>query len=294
MVPTSASPVQVTLGTYNVKNWFAPEDANPELGKRPKPEQELSALAKNIGASGADIVTLQEVGTSESNVKQFFDTKLHGEFPYLAYKDTNDARGVHVVVASKYPITNVVSHTGETFPLGDGTGTTHFSRDLLRADIDVKGIPMTVYTTHAKSRRTYAPNDPAHPGGENPDNQRIGEGKAIASIVAREMKEYPNRLFVVTGDLNDGTEDKSVQAIMHPADGPQLFDTLQGQPESARRTWPADLSKAHGHGSEQFDHVLVPEAQKDRVLGEKIINIPQVSQVASDHLEIVTEFNLAP
>ena len=293
MNPTSPNPGTVTLGTYNVKNWFGPQDADPAMGKQPKPTRELDALAKNIEGSGADIVTLQEVGTSEKDVKAFFDQKMPGKFPYIAYATTNDARGVHVAIASKFPITNVVSHTGETFPLGDGTGETRFSRDLLRADIDVKGFPMTVYTTHAKSRRVYAPNDPAHPGGENPENQRIGEGKAVASIIAREMQPFPGRLFVVTGDLNDGTEDKSVQAIMHPANGPQLFDTLEGKSEKERRTWPADPNKGHGHAPEQFDHILVPETQRERVVDERVVNIPGVSAAASDHLEITTTFDLA-
>jgi len=290
MIESSGS--HVVVGTYNVKNWFAPEDSSVELGKRPKPPRELDSLAQNIARSGADVVTLQEVGTSEANVKNFFDTKLPGKFPYLAYKETNDGRGIHVAVASRYPITNVVSHAAEHFPFGDGTGETHFSRDLLRADVDVKGIPMTVYTTHAKSRRTYAANDPAHPGGNDPSNQRIGEGNAIANIVAREMKEFPGRLYVVTGDMNDGTMDKSVQAVINPKVGEKRFDTLEGKSEDERRTWPADPKKANGHEPEQFDHILVPQGQKWRLVDSHVVDLPVVSKTASDHLEIVADFKL--
>lgn len=290
--PLSSTPSTLTIGTYNTKNWFAPEDANPTLGKRVKPERELDNLAENIRQSGADVVTLQEVGTSEKNVRDFFNKKLPGQFPYLAYRDTNDGRGVRVAIASKYPITDVVSHTGEKFPLGDGTGETRFSRDLLRADIDVKGIPVSVYTTHSKSRRTYAPNDPAHPGGSDPSNQRIGEGNAIAGIMAREMKAYPGRLYVVTGDMNDGTEDKSVQAMIDPKVGDKRFDTLEGLPEKDRLTWPADPRKNNGHDPEQFDHILVPQDQRGKLVESHVVNIPQVSKAASDHLEIVATFDL--
>ena len=286
----------VTLGTYNVKNWFAPEDANQELGKKVKPEAELAMLAKNIHQSGVDVLAMQEVGTSEANVKKFFDTKLPGEFPYIAMQETNDARGVHVIVASKYPITNVVTHTGEKFPLADGTGDTKFSRDLLRADIDVKGIPFTVYTTHGKSRRVYAENDPAHPGGNNPDNQRIGEGRAIANIVAREMKEFPGRLYCITGDLNDGTKDKSVQAILHPTVGEEKFDSLDTQANAGKdcHTWPADPKGGHGNKPIQFDHIITPEAQRGKLIESHIVNIPGVSSKASDHLELQAKFNLKP
>lgn len=283
----------VTLGQYNVRNWFAKEDENPELGKREKPSWSLELLAQNMDRSGADVLTLQEVGTSLDNVKDFFNqAPLKGKFPYVAMENTNDTRGVHVVIASRYPITQVVSHAQETFPLADGTALTRFSRDLLRADIDVQGIPFTVYTTHGKSRRVYAKDDPAHPGGDNPDNQRIGEGRAIGAIVAREMKPFPGRLYVVTGDLNDGTEDPSVQAILNHPEGEKLFDTLSGLPEKERRTWPADPAKSHGHSPEQFDHILVPLSQKEKVLDSSIIDIPRVSQKASDHLEVVATFQL--
>jgi endonuclease/exonuclease/phosphatase family metal-dependent hydrolase len=281
----------LTVGQYNVRNWFAPEDENPELGKKAKPEWSLEKMAQNIEHSGADVLTMQEVGTSYKNVKAFFDERLP-QYRYIAMEETNDKRGVHVIIASKFPITKVVSHTDERFPLADGSGQTHFSRDLLRADIDVKGTPFTVYTTHGKSRRVYAANDPAHPGGDNPDNQRIGEGRAIASIVAREMKEYPGRLYIVTGDLNDGTEDPSVQAILNPPTGQKMFDTLSGMPEKDRRTWPADPNKAHGYEPEQFDHILVPRDQKEKVLDSYIVDIKGISIPASDHLELVAEFQL--
>ena len=280
--------MKLTVGQYNIRNWFAPEDENPELGKRAKPQWSIDKMVANIVRSGADVLTLQEVGTSLQNVKEV----LGDRFPYIAMADTNDKRGVHVVIASKFPITKVVSHTSERFPLADGTADTRFSRDLLRADIDVKGIPFTVYTTHGKSRRVYAADDPAHPGGENPDNQRIGEGRAIADIVSREMKDFPGRLYIVTGDLNDGTEDPSVQAILHPAKGEKLFDTLTGMPENDRRTWPADPAKSHGHDPEQFDHILVPQSQKEKVLDSYIMDIPGISIPASDHLELVAEFDL--
>lgn len=285
----------LTLGQYNVRNWFAREDENPELGKREKPAWSLDMLALNIDRSGADVLTLQEVGTSLDNVKDFFNRgPLKGKFPYVAMEKTNDTRGVHVVIASRYPITQVVSHCDEQFPLADGSGQTRFSRDLLRADLDIQGTPFTVYTTHGKSRRVYAKDDPAHPGGDNPDNQRIGEGRAIGAIVAREMKQFPGRLYVVTGDLNDGTEDPSVQAILNHPNGEPLFDTLAGLPEKDRRTWPADPAKGHGHAPEQFDHILVPLSHKEKVLDSWIIDIPRVSQKASDHLEVVARFQLAP
>ena len=293
MLNPTPSPRTVTVGQYNVRNWFSAEDVNPELGKREKPDWSLEKMAINIEESGADVLTMQEVGTSLENVKSFLDHgRLHGKFPYLAMADTNDKRGVHVVIASRFPITQVVSHTDEKFPVADGSRQTHFSRDLLRADIDVQGIPFTVYTTHGKSRRVYEKDDPAHPGGDNPDNQRIGEGRAIANIVNREMKEFPGRLYTITGDLNDGTEDPSVQAIMNPPNGEPMFDTLAGLPESERRTWPADPNKGHGFDPEQFDHVLVPRSQTYKVLDSYIVDIPGVSKAASDHLELVTKFQL--
>lgn len=279
----------VTLGQYNVKNWFEPEDADSTMGKRVKREFNLTQMARNIDRSGADVVTLNEVGTSLENVKELFDQKLPGKFPYIAMRDTNDARGIHVAVISRYPITNVVSHTDVRFPLADGSSEAKFSRDLLRVDIDVKGIPMTVYTTHAKSRHGSASNDPTQPGGIE---HRIASAQATVQIMQSEMKAYPGRFYALMGDLNDNTDDTSVQAILNPPTGEKMFDTLDHLPEADRRTWPANPNKGKGHAPEQFDHIIVPESLRPNVVDSRIIDIPGISQEASDHLQIVATVNL--
>ena len=131
------------------------------------------------------------------------------------------------------------------------------------------------------------PGDPAHLGGENPDNQRIAEGREAIRIMQSEMKAYPGRFYALMGDLNDGTEDESVQAILNPPDGERMIDTLQGQPENERRTWPADPRKGRGHRPEQLDHIIVPESHRASVVDSRVIDIPGLSREASDHLQIV-------
>ena len=290
----------VTIGTYNVKNMFAKEDAQRAGGSRTpvKSERSLDALAENIRRADADVVALQEC-TSEKTLRNFLNTRgLSDDYKYVAHVPGNDGRGVNVAVISKFPFTEVVSHKDVKFPLPDGQGEAKFSRDFLRVDVDVEGVEgadLSLYTSHSKSRR------PAAPGQISSDDRRLAEGRAMREIAEQEMKEFPGRLFVLTGDFNDGTEDASVQAILNPGDGRERWvDSLEGKPDSERMTWPANPKRTNGFSPEQFDHIIFPQSMSDKLVSSQIHRYEQsqetdtrwVSSTASDHLMITAEFDL--
>ena len=150
-------------------------------------------------------------------------------------------------------------------PLADGSGEeAKFSRDFLRVDVDVDGVPgadLSLYTTHSKSRR------PAAPGQVSADTRRLSEGRAMRDIAEKEMKEFPGRLFVLTGDFNDNTDDASVQAVLNPGGGREEWvDSLAGKPDSERNTWPANPNRSNGFAPEQFDHMIFPKSMSDRLV----------------------------
>ncbi len=290
--------MNVTIGSYNVKNLFAKEDIVPGSRTPPKSERSMDALAENIRRADADIVTLQEV-SSKKTLTNFMESRgLSETYPYVAHVDGNSSRGINVAVISKYPFTEVISHKDARFPLADGSGETMFSRDLLRVDVDTDGIPgadVTVYTTHTKSRR------PAGPGEINSDTQRISEGMAIRNIAENEMKAFPGRLFVITGDFNDNTNNKSVQAVLDPKDGREVWkDSLAHLPKNERNTWPANPTKTNGFSPEQFDHIIYPSSMEDKMTGSRIHRYERsdssdtrwVSSTASDHLMISADFKI--
>lgn len=289
---------RVVIGTYNVENLFAKKDLTPGSRTRPKSEASQAALAENLRQADADIVALQEVSSRQTLDKFLKAQDLAAKYPHVAHVPGNSERGINVAILSKYPFETIVTHKDSTFPLADGSGQTRFSRDFLRADVDVDGIPgadVTVYTTHSKSRR------PSPPGETPADVQRLSEAKAMREIAEREMRPYPGRLFVVTGDLNDGPQDPSVQAILNPAEGGEPWrDSLDHLPAEDRNTWPSSPKRAGTHSPEQFDHILYPESKHGQLVDSRIHHYDEsadgkmrnVSALASDHLMITAEFEI--
>jgi endonuclease/exonuclease/phosphatase family metal-dependent hydrolase len=290
--------MQVSLAQYNVKNLFSQRDITEPKRQHPKSERSLAALAESLERLDADVVTFQELSSQTTLEKDLLSRReLAKKYPNVAWIKGNSDRGINVGIISKYPFNAVVTHKDEPVPLVDGSGTTKFSRDLLRVDVNTDNDPdteLTVYTTHSKSRL------PAKPGEISADTQRISEGTAIRNIVQREMKEFPNRLWVVTGDMNDGTEDASVQAMLNPKDGGEHWvDSLGQLPEAQRNTWPANPTDKR-YPPEQFDHVLIAESKKDQMLSSAPVRFEHsldsdtrfVSSAASDHLPVLSKFEI--
>ena len=287
----------VTVGSYNVKNMFAKEDIAPGNRTRPKPEFELEALSRVLKNADADVVALQEL-SSEKTLKNFMkEYGLDKIYPNVAHINGNSDRNINVGIISKYPFETVVTHKDQKFPLIDGSGDTKFSRDLLRVDVNTDGQPgaeLTVYTTHSKSRR------PSEGPGPSSDTQRASEGREMRRIVEEEMKPYPNRLFVMTGDWNDNTNDASVQEVLNPKSGEKFVDSLADLPANERNIWPANPNAGHGHDPEQFDHIVYSQSMAGQMQGSTIHRYNAtddgkykwLSSAASDHLMISAKFKL--
>lgn len=269
---------RLRIGSYNVKDFIAPSQGN---GVRTgKTTQELRALADTIKEADCDVIALQEVG-SKALLEKFAKERLGGAYQHVALVPSNDRSGLSLALISKYPITKVVSHKNDRIPTADGRGTTHFTRDFLRVDVDVNGEPVTVYNTHGKARL----------GDPTTEQQRIAEARAGREILLKDMQAFPSRLVVVTGDLNDETHNRSVQALAKgEGEGPQLLDSLADKPRQQQLTWIVpgmDPSVVRGH---QFDHVLYPAEQKDRFLGSQVHSEARHADVASDHYLVSADF----
>lgn len=295
--------MNVRVASYNVKNLFAQRDLKPGGHTRTKDPVSIDALAESLERMDADVVTLQELSSKETLETELLGRRnLSEKYPHIAWTKGNDERGIRVGIISKYPFTLIKNNTDTPVPLADGSGENlRFSRDLLRVDINTDADPeaeLTVYNSHFKSRR------PADPGEINSDLRRLSEGKATRSIVESEMKEFPNRMFVVTGDFNDNTDDPPVQAILNGegADAEQWVDSLDHLPENQRITWPVHPRKNSRFGPEQFDHIIYPQRLDDQVTRHEPIkyeaSIDQdakyrwTSSKASDHKPIMVDIDI--
>lgn len=291
--------MNVRVASYNVKNLFMERDITPGSRTRPKSERSLAALAESIERLDADVVSFQELSSQETLEKDLLSRRdLAEKYPHIAWTKGNDERGIRVGIISKYPFNAVVNHADTPVPLVDGSGEVKFSRDLLRVDVNTDSDPdteLTVYTSHFKSRR------PADPGEVNSDLRRLSEGTATRNIVEAEMKDYPNRMFVVTGDFNDNTNDPPVQAILNgdQSGDEKWVDSLDHLASDDRNTWPANPNHKR-YPPEQFDHIIYPERFDDQVTRHAPIRYEQsidsdtrwVSSAASDHLPIIADIEI--
>ena len=288
----------ITIATYNVKNLFMEQDITPGSRTRPKSQRSLDALAESIDRLDADVLSLQELSSLETLKEHLLSRRqLADKYPHVAYVRGNDERGIQLGILSKYPLNQVVTHKDSEFPLADGSGSARFSRDFLRVDVNTDEDPdteLTVYNTHSKSRR------PAEAGQVDSDTKRLSEAKAMREIAEREMKPYPSRLFVLTGDYNDNTDDASVQAILNPTHGEPWLDSLDHLPAESRNTWPANPNKAGAYSPEQFDHIVYPKRFDPQLVSSRPVRFGPsidsdtrwISSAASDHLPVVAEFQL--
>lgn len=270
---------RLRIGSYNVKDFVAPSQGQ---GARPaKTNQELKALADTLKQADCDVVSLQEVG-SKKLLEKFVQERLGGAYQHVAFVPSNDRSGLSLALISKYPITKVVSHKNDRISKPDGQGT-QFSRDFLRVDVDVNGEAVTVYNTHSKARM----------GDPNTEQQRLAEARAGREIVMKDMASFPSRLFVVTGDLNDNTHNRSVQTLAKgDGRGQVLKDSLEGKPREEQLTWIVpgmDADEVRGH---QFDHVLYPAGQQNRFRGSQVHSEAKGADVASDHYLISADFEI--
>lgn len=288
----------VTVASINAHNLFGPNDIKGGSRDRVKSERSVNALAEQIDRLDADVVTLQELTSQESLESLVLSRRdLAEKYPHIALVPSHDHRGINVGVISKFPFNAVVSHKDTEFPLTDGSGNGNFSRDFLRVDVNTDSDPdteLSVYTTHSKSRR---PTD----SGPSAETIRESQAQAMRQIAESEMKEYPSRLFVLTGDFNDGFADKSVQSILNPKDGGEKWlDSLDHLPDADRNTWPSNPTKVGKFPAIQFDHIIYPSRFDSQLVSSDKVRFEQsdesdtkwVTSAASDHLPVVAKFEI--
>ena len=95
----------------------------------------------------------------------------------------------------------------------------------------------------------------------------------------------------ITGDFNDGTVDKSIQEILN-GPGDKMIDTLEGLPAKQRKPNPANPAKLGKFTSAQFDHILIPESMKHRLVDSEVLDMHELTANASDHKPLRARFSL--
>ncbi len=292
----SASAQAITIGSYNVKNFFDVFDDpyTGDEGVAVKPRRDVETIAKAIQSLNADVVVFQELENEhllQAMIDEFLPTM---GYQYVAAQRTNSGRGINLGVISRYPIKELRSYrfTKLTNPAAPGREW-KFARDVMRVAIDA-GLdrPINVFSIHLKSNRD-GPDDP------NSRLYRTAEAIALKNIIREEVQNDPEFLGVLGGDFNSNYETRPDQPRPWPAmehllapeaDGTQLLTDVHADLSDEQRvTIPGDGR----YPPATFDYILATPAMAKRyVEGSANIIRSKALTSGSDHRPVSASFRL--
>ena len=224
---------------------------------------DLSRVAQVIRDSRLDVVGLQEVDRHYGARSNFVD-----QASWLA-RELN----MHVVYGANLDLdplspgqprrqygTAILSN----FPILDWNNTylprfaNHEQRGLLRARINVRGVPVQVYNTHLQH------NDAA---------ERVAQAQAITQLIGT-----PEESVVLVGDLNATPAAPEIRTLVE-----NLVDAWEA----------AGVGEGHTHPAEDPTHRIDYILQSSDVVARTIAVVTSpVAATASDHLPVVADLAL--
>jgi endonuclease/exonuclease/phosphatase family metal-dependent hydrolase len=309
------------VASFNVENLIAPDIRYYDRLKDTREQYEAKAnwIASVLNRAKADIVGIQEV---------WLEDALHD----VAKRSFAFANGVHIAapgatraenvtghvakrprlgLISRYPIREVTSvqafpsSVNLTIPLRVDGGAIkpvpiaipQFQRAILRAIVDVKGMAVTVYVAHLKSK---GPLIAEGEDGDEPFSASLGQARAtfvraaeavaLRHLILADLKDT-KKPVIVLGDLNDTPDAASTQIVRGPTPHKDmdrdeklaLWDVvLYSSFRIAMERSPQIHTHIHDGERDILDHILVSEefyVRNRNRIGEVIRH-----DVINDHL----------
>ena len=236
---TSTVPRQVVVASWNVENLFDADDDPDNPGDdeytptgwtrwtEPRYRHKLTNLAEVVSVLRPDILCLMEV----ENRRVIADLaalteELHGwRMPVIVHRDCGDMRGIDTAILSRHEPKSVVWLK----PLA-------IQRDIIVADFDFGGRPLTVMVNHWKSRY-----------GRKKESEALREleARTVRAEVERRIKDNPAAAIMVCGDFNDNIDNRipmeyagfSTNEAAVLRDGALLFNLSSTLPADERGTY---------------------------------------------------------
>lgn len=278
-----------TAATYNLELYVDEVVFN---NVQPKNAESRRVIRESLRALNADIVALQEVGSTNALLELRASLKREGlDYPYWDHVRGRDP-ALHLAFLSKHPITARRHHVNEGY-LHQGRRF-YVARGFGEIEVEVDhGLRVTLITAHLKSQRIV-------PEG---DQQAMREEEALLlrEKVNSFFRRQPNGHLIVLGDLNDRIDSRSIRTILGRG-RTGLCDTrpTQGKrvgvnPRPGQRT--RDVVWTHFYGKEEtysrIDYILVSPALK-RIWRPERTRIYQHDDwgLGSDHRPLLAAFEL--
>lgn len=264
--------INFTAMTWNLENLFRVGQPSG-----PKTQEAYDAKMRNLAtvilAIAPDVLAVQEVG----NPAAFADlhNALGGAYPHHRLSTFPDARGIRVGFLSRLPFDTHAEL--RDFPAGglanvpdaEGGTVARMGRGALRVTVTVgAGRTVRLLTTHLKSKLITYAHGRRFPLDE--DERARGTGFALLKRAAEAvaLRVYSNELLanndeplIMMGDMNDGPDAVTTQALLGPEDGslarPDTFDDIRLY--NLAEYIPAErcFSRIYRQNKELIDHILV-------------------------------------
>lgn len=256
------------LMTWNAENLFDEVDDPKKEDTVLSPDEarsKLSRVASAIREQAPDIVALQET----ENLELLSTVGSQVGLPHVALVRSYDFRGINVGLASRFPITQTVSHLGEYLYSPGGAGPYRWARDCLEVHISAPNGALVVLVNHQTSKLDTAAGDA----------KRQAQSRRTREIADRLRAEVPTRPVFIVGDMNDEPPSPSVGLLVAGGD---FVDVATDVPDGDRWTYV-------WQGPRRYDYLLPDRDTATRRLSVVIPHTAAV-QAASDHAPIVATF----
>ena len=274
-VPTDARPLRAVpfrIMNWNVENFFDNRndpDRGDEVPNGAAVAQKIDDISVVIRAANPDFIALQEVENLPL-LQRLVDEGLSDMgYDHVGLMDSFDGRGIDVGFISRFEVTNVVSHLGESFegPTGESQ---FFTRDALEVFVNADGIDVLIMVSHFISQL------------DGNDVRREGESAQARDLLGRRANTRDHVLFA--GDMND-TPDSATYAAMTMGDA--ILDLTLTVPLAERWTF------VFRGNEQQLDYLMGTQRAADDMVDLTIIRGADVERT-SDHYPIVANFVLTP
>ena len=284
----TATGATIRVATYNLETYLdQPTASRPQV----KSAEARAKIRESIKAMRPDVIALQEMGETNALLELRAALQAEGEsFPFWEHVRAFDTN-IHVAVLSKLPILARRPHTNESFLL-DGRQV-QVKRGFAEVDLQAAtNFTLTLLVAHLKSRLATPEADEAE--------ERLGEARALRSVIDARLASEPQAKLIVLGDFNDTKDSATLREIVGRGKT-KLFDTRPTErrrddavseppsKESRDVVWTYFYGKSDEYS--RIDYILISPAMRPYWLpGETGIPFLPDWGIASDHRPIVAGF----
>ncbi len=280
------------IASYNVQNLFTEADAQGQTRAVAKPAKALKALSGVLAEVAADVVLLQEVGSTEA--LELVNAGLEVPYPYASVVQGNSERGIHLAVLSREPFEStshrhlaladelgapLMEYASEAAAGEGNPAPLRIQRDLLQIELDLadQGL-LTLFNVHLKSKTNQPWRRLAA------DEVRAAEVRQVAGLLSDYLQAHPERLVLLGGDFNDVRSSASLAPLFALPMLDPMADVLAKTGRNPSTYWPKRRMR--------LDFLLLSNSAADRLVPKSPrIHASQRAQRASDHYPVSVDLS---